>query len=324
MRLDIVPLEQAVGGILVHNISDAEGHKALAKGHQLGGDDIERLRELGKQEVYVALLDPGDVRENDAITRIAAAVAGKNLAASSPNTGRVNLFSSVRGVLYLQQDALSHTNSLEGVAIATIPDYAVVEPKKMVATCKTIGLALPERAVAKVEQIAGECGPLIEVRPLGSAHVAVVLTGSAEARDRVGMTFTEPIERRVRELGGQVVLTEYVAEEPGAIGEAISRSLVVGARCVIIAGETSIMDVDDITPRGIRAAGGTVERYGAPVEPGNLLLLAYCGVVPIIGAPGCVKSRDTNVVDLILPRLLSGERLAQADIVALGTGGLLI
>ena len=93
---------------------------------------------------------------------------------------------------------------------------------------------------------------------------------------------------------------------------------------IVIAGETSVMDEDDITPRGIKQAGGNIELYGAPVEPGNLLLLAYRDNVPIIGAPGCVKSRETNVVDLILPRLFIGEKVTRADVIEMGEGGLLI
>jgi len=95
------------------------------------------------------------------------------------------------------------------------------------------------------------------------------------------------------------------------------------ARKYIIAGETSIMDRDDVTPQALRLAGGRVEHYGAPVEPGNLLLLGYLDELPVLGAPGCVRSRDVNIVDLLLPRLLAGERVTRRDIVELGHGGLL-
>ncbi len=86
----------------------------------------------------------------------------------------------------------------------------------------------------------------------------------------------------------------------------------------------SIMATDDITPRGIQRAGGQIELYGAPVEPGNLLLLAYRDGKPIIGAPGCIKSRETNVVDLILPPLLAGDRVTRGDVIAFAEGGLLV
>jgi molybdopterin biosynthesis enzyme len=96
-----------------------------------------------------------------------------------------------------------------------------------------------------------------------------------------------------------------------------------GAEMILIAGETSIMDVDDITPRAIKAVGGEIIHYGMPVEPGNLMLLAYRGTTPIVGAPGCAKSKGYNVVDMVLPRLAAGERLAHRDLIELGHGGLL-
>jgi molybdopterin biosynthesis enzyme len=165
---------------------------------------------------------------------------------------------------------------------------------------------------------------VIGVRALPNARVAVIFSGSEEARGRIEKTFTPAIQGRVEELGASIVSTEYVQHEENAIAAAIERARGQTVDCVIIAGETSIMDASDVTPGGIQRAGGVIEAYGAPVEPGNLLLLAYADHLPIIGAPGCVKSRDTNVVDLILPRLLAGERVGKKDIVALANGGLLI
>ena len=109
-----------------------------------------------------------------------------------------------------------------------------------------------------------------------------------------------------------------------SIANAIELLRLANTELIMIAGETSIMDREDVTPRGIVQAGGVIEHYGAPVEPGNLLLLAYLGDIPVVGAPGCVRSRETNVVDLILPRLLAGERLRRDDIVEFADGGLLL
>lgn len=324
MRIETVEIAKAEHGILIHNISDGAGHKRLPKGRRLSRSDIDILRQLGKERVQVGIFEPGDVGENEAALRIARAVAGTNVELSSPSGGRVNLLSAVRGVLELRVDALTRINLVKGVTLATIPDHAVVDPRKMVATVKTIGLAVPDSSLAQVETLAQQARELIGVRALRPVRVAIILTGTAEARARVENTFVEPIESRVRELGASVLGCEYVEHEPNAGAAALSRALHKGAECVIIAGETSIMDESDVTPTAIRQAGGTIEVYGAPVEPGNLLLLAYAGVVPIVGAPGCVKSRDTNVVDLILPRLFAGEHVSRADVVALANGGLLI
>jgi len=317
-------IDQAVGGVLIHNIADAQGHKALHKGHRLTSADIEKLRALGKTQVFVGIFDEGDISENEAATRIARAVTGENVTSSAVTTGRINLFATVRGLLHINADALNEINSMDGITIATIPAHTVVEPKKMLATIKTIGLAFTETSLQNVEQIGKDAQGVIHVHELQPSRVAVILTGSAEARAGVEKSLMPAIRGRVEELGSHIILQEYVEHHRDAISNAVRRALEQHVDCVIIAGETSIMDASDVTPMGIVQAGGRIEVYGAPVEPGNLLLLAYANNVPIMGAPGCVKSRDTNVVDLILPRLLAGERLRKRDIVALANGGLLL
>ncbi len=129
MKLATVAVEESVGGILIHNIADGQGHKALSKGHRLTAEDVGKLRGLGKNEVYVALLDAGDVREDEAVTRLARAITGENLSATAASGGRVNLLATTRGVLEVNAEALRRSNSLEGVAIATIPAHTVVAPK---------------------------------------------------------------------------------------------------------------------------------------------------------------------------------------------------
>lgn len=324
MKLENVAIEDAVGGVLIHNIADAGGHKALPKGHRLVESDVDKLRGLGKMTVFVGIFQEGDVSENDAAARIANAVTGENLSLSAVSGGRINLISTARGILYINDEALMRINSLDGVTVATIPSNTVVQPKKMVATVKTIGLAVAESNLRALEQVRRQSGEIICVRSLPAARVAVILTGSSEARGRVEKTFTPAVRGRVEELGASIVLTEYVEHNEHAIAGAIERAKSANVNCVILVGETSIMDASDVTPGGILQSGGVIEQYGAPVEPGNLLLLAYANDLPIIGAPGCVKSRDINVVDLILPRLLAGERVTKKDIVALANGGLLI
>ena len=103
----------------------------------------------------------------------------------------------------------------------------------------------------------------------------------------------------------------------------LQRQIDSGVHLLLLAGETAIMDAHDIVPRAVVRAGGHVESVGAPVDPGNLLMLAYLHDVPVVGAPGCARSRKTNIVDWILPRLLVGDRLTRRDIVELGHGGLL-
>lgn len=164
---------------------------------------------------------------------------------------------------------------------------------------------------------------IVGVQPLLAGKVAIILTGSESAREQVISAFEPPLSERVQALGSQALPSVFVAEEPAAIARAIGDAVQQHVSVIVIAGQTSIMDENDITPRGIRLAGGKIECFGAPVEPGNLLLLANVRGTPVLGAPGCARSRQTNVVDLVLPRLLAGQPLVQRDIRALGNGGLL-
>ncbi|MBI3536271.1 MAG: molybdopterin-binding protein, partial [Chloroflexi bacterium] len=186
-----------------------------------------------------------------------------------------------------------------------------------------IGLALPEKTIRAAEEITRAFGAAARIATIQKKNVAIVLTGSANGRARVEKLFLPPMRARMVEAGAHVIAEDFVAEEEPVIADAIERAVQRGAQMILLAGETSIMDAQDITPRGIARAGAVIEVYGAPVEPGNLMLLAYRDAVPIIGAPGCIKSRETNVVDLILPRLFIGERVSRADVNALAEGGLL-
>jgi molybdenum cofactor cytidylyltransferase len=324
MQLKDIPIDQSVGAILVHNIMGTDGRKAFSKGYVLRKEDIEKLRALGKETVYAAILDSDDVREDDAAARLACAAAGDGIELSKPSGGRVNFYAAERGFLLVNRDALKRINELNGVTLATIPRYSRLDPRKMIATLKTVGLALPEATLREEEKIVGARGKALSIASVSKRQIAIVLTGSENGKAKIRETFAPPIRARIEALGAQVVAEDYVAEDERAIANAIDHAARVGAQIIVLAGETSVMDEDDITPPGIKRAGGEIELYGAPVEPGNLLLLAYRGDMPIVGAPGCVKSRETNVVDLILPRLLIGERVTRADVIELAEGGLLI
>jgi molybdopterin biosynthesis enzyme len=328
MFLVTLPIDQAVGHILRHNIADAAGHKALPKGRRLTADDAARLRALGIATVRVAVLEPGDVHEDEAAQRLADAVRRPGVAATDAVHSRVNLLAETDGVVEVDVHALLAINEIDGLTIATLPNHALARERKRVATIKIIPFALPEALIRQAERIGAEAGGVVGVRRLLHRRVGVLLVVSPEARERITRLVLPAIEGRVTELGSTIGAVRYAALDEQEVAEGITALHAAGNDLLITAGETSIMDRDDITPQGIRLAGGHIEHYGAPVEPGNLLLLAYLDDgtkqgVPILGAPGCVRSRAANIVDLLLPRLLAGERVTRQAIVELGHGGLL-
>jgi molybdopterin biosynthesis enzyme len=323
MYLATLPLEQAIGHILRHNQSDANGHKAFSKGHRIVAADLPRLHALVGDQVRVAVLEPDDIHEDQAARRLAAAVCGSGVVARPPAASRVNLLAEADGVVHVDAAALRRINEIDGLTVATLPSHALARARKRVATIKIIPFAVHEHDLARAEAIGRASSGVVALRPLRQLAVGVVLVGSAAARERIERGVYPAIESRIVELGSTVAMARYVAADEQAIAATIEELRAANVQLLIVAGETSIMDRDDVTPRAIRLAGGQIEHYGAPVEPGNLLLLGYLDALPVLGAPGCVRSRDINIVDLLLPRLLAGERVSRSDIVDLGHGGLL-
>jgi molybdenum cofactor cytidylyltransferase len=326
MKFGPVPLAHAEGKVLAHNIAGPDGRRLLRKGKPLAAGDIETLRRIGRASVYVAELEADDVDENSAARRVASAARGPNLQLPGAASGRANLLSTTLGVLRVDVPRLTQVNECEGLTLATLTAHTAVLPRQMVATVKVIPFAAPEAIVRRAERIAQEGGPLVCVDALRPQSVSLILSGSASLREKLAADFA-PLNARVEALGSHVTSTTHISleDESGeaALAEELSRQRASGARLIILAGETAIMDRHDILPRAVERAGGRVECVGAPVDPGNLLMVAYLGDAPVLGAPGCARSRKQNIVDWVLPRLLAGDRLTRADILALGHGGLL-
>jgi molybdopterin biosynthesis enzyme len=324
VKIKNVPINQAVGHILLHNQAGPDGRKALKKGRLLTVEDITTLAELGITEVFVAILGDQDVGENEAAYRLGECLATARLARSRSTTGRVNLIATSAGVLKVKVEALMALNDIPGVTLATLPNHRPVQPKSRVGTVKIIPYALPCPDLQAAEAVIQNNFPLLEINPFTMRQALLITTGSEMARDKIIAEFTPALRARLSTYHTELIEGPYVPESEPALRQALDQALADRrVEMVLIAGETSIMDSDDLTPRAIKAIGGEIVHHGVPVEPGNLFLLAYRDGIPIVGAPGCARSKKYNVVDMILPRLASGERLRRQDLIALGHGGYL-
>jgi len=326
MKFEPVPLSEAKGKILGHNIAGANGQRLLRKGKPLTDEDLEKLRTLGRSSVYVAEIEPDDVEENKAARRVAGAICGPGLHITGGASGRANLLADAVGVLRIDVERLTQINECNGITLATLTTHSPIHPRQIVATVKIIPYAVSESAVNLVEAISSGNSPIVRVDALPSRSVGMILSGSTSVHEKLISDFS-PLQDRIEKLGSSVTRTDFVALEDetdeAELASMLKQQLASGIRVILLAGETAIMDSHDIVPRAVERAGGHVESVGAPVDPGNLLMLAYIGDVPVVGAPGCARSRKTNIVDWILPRLLVGDQLTRKDIVALGHGGLL-
>ncbi len=323
MKFGAVPIHEALGQILVHNLVDDQGHKRLNKGRIITEPDLETLQSLSLETVIVAQLDPTDLHENEAARRVGEAIAGSGIRIETPGVGRANLVATETGPLCVNVPALTQLNNIDaGITIATLHQHRLVKPGELVTLVKIIPFGVASARVEDVEARAKESQPILWVRPLQSCSVALILTGPASARKRLIKAFTAPIRERLEALSSNLNQIEYVDHHPEVVATTL-RPISAQHDLVIIAGISAIIDMSDVVPTALQRAGGTVTHFGVPVDPGTLFMLGYMDSTPVIGAPGCIKSRKTNVIDWLLPRLIAGERLTRADIVALGHGGLL-
>ncbi len=317
-----MPVDEAKGRILAHNITGPDGQRALRKGHRVDEAAIRTLEELGFAEVYVAEPDPDDVAEDEAAARVGRLLAGPGVEAGRSHAGRVNLTASRTGVVRVEADTLDRLNRIEGLTVATLRTHALARAGDRVATVKVIPYALPWEAVERAEALASE-RQIVSVRALEPLRVGIVLVGTRGAWAGLADGLGRAIRARMERLGCTVGVPTFSPPDELGLAEELQKQINGGAGLVVLAGETAIMDLHDVIPRGIRAAGGRVEHLGLAMDPGHLLLLAYLREVPVIGAPGCVRGTAPDGFDAIVPRLLAGERLAGSDLQALGHGGLL-
>ena len=326
MKFEPVPLSEAKGKILGHNIAGSDGRRLLRKGKPLTDADLDHLRALGRASVYVARMEADDVDENTAARRVADAVRGPGLHTPGVSYGRANLLSNEAGLFRVDVERLTRLNECNGITLATFMNHSPVHARQIVATVKIIPYALSESVVSEAEAIGSGSRPIVRVDAIQSRAVGMILSGSTSIHARLVSDFS-PLQERIEKLGSLIDRTDFVALDDEAdetvLADILQQQISAGVRLILLAGETAIMDAHDIVPRAVERAGGRVESVGAPVDPGNLLMLAYIGDVPIVGAPGCARSRKINIVDWILPRLLAGDRLTRRDIIELGHGGLL-
>lgn len=322
MKFGDIPIAEATGAILAHSIK--LDRAVFKKGRVLSAEDVAALKAAGHASVTGAQLDPGDVPEDDAAARIATAICGANLTRSAAFTGRCNLFAATPGLAVVDVARLDRLNLIdEAVTLATVPAYALVEPRQMIATVKIIPFAAPAEAVAGALKIAEEGGPIVRVAAFAAKRVGLIQTRLPGMKDSVLARTVETTRARIAALGSELVADEIVDHDMAAIEPAVRRQRERGCDPILVMGASAIVDRRDAIPSAIIAAGGEILHFGMPVDPGNLMLLGHIAETNVIGLPGCARSPKLNGFDFVLQRLLADIPVTRKDIMQLGAGGLL-
>jgi molybdenum cofactor cytidylyltransferase len=321
MRFGEVPVAEAEGAILAHSLK--LGTTALKKGRVLSPADVEVIAASGLSAITVARLDPGDVGEDEAAERIAAAAVGSGISTATPFTGRANLHAEARGLLVFDRERVDRLNLVdEAITLGTLPPFAIVEPRQMVATVKIIPFGAPEQAVKDCVQAAISEGPLLCVAPFRPLSVGLVQTRLPGLKESILDKTRQVTEGRLAALGCRLVLEERCAHSSRDLA-ALIRDAVGGIDLLLIHGASAILDRRDVIPAAIVAAGGRIDHFGMPVDPGNLLLLGHVGERVMLGLPGCARSPKVNGFDWVLERIVAGLPVGSAEIMRMGSGGLL-
>jgi len=319
MEFGLVPLAQAEGGVLAHSIPLSGGGR-LRKGKVLDKDDLAALAAAGLAAVTVARLEIGDVDEDNAALRLAQAlvpnpaVAGLRL--QPVGTGRVNILAEGPGVARITAEQVHAVNACDpSITLATVPEWARMDPGGMVATVKIISYALPgaalERACAAGRDALSLSAPVLK----SAALIQTTVGGNTD-----GAKGQRVIGARLERLGVVLGPETVVPHQEAALATAIAQAK--GELVLILTGSAT-SDIRDVAPNALRAAGGTVDHFGMPVDPGNLLFIGQLHTRPVVGLPGCARSPALNGADWVMERIICGVRVTGAEIMRMGVGGLL-
>jgi molybdenum cofactor cytidylyltransferase len=321
MKFGPVEVECAEGALLAHSL--VAGERRFAKAHRITRADVETLHAAGIREIIAAVLEPGDLDEDAAAARIAAAITSRNVEVKPPSTGRVNLHAAAAGVFTVDARLIGAVNAIDpAITIATLADNATIERGQMVATVKIIPFAVPQRPVdAACEALNGR--RLLEVHPFSAQRVGIVHTLLPSLKESV-IAKTARITQARLERSGSFISGERRIEHDARKVAAALDELLRDSDMAIVFGASALCDFDDVIPAAIREAGGEVVRAGMPVDPGNLLVLGKVDGKTVLGAPGCARSPKENGFDWVLDRLLAGMEVSSDDIARMGVGGLLM
>ncbi len=346
-----MPVVDSVGMVLAHDVTEIRKDefkgRAFKKGHIIRAEDIDHLRRLGKERLFVLSLGPDDVHEDDAVAELAAALMGPGVRVEAePREGKINIIAERDGLLKVNQEALIEFNMLGEVMCATRHGNTVVKKGRVVAGTRAIPLVIKrsmiEKAVSIGEQARSSGAPVVEVKEIRKPKAGIVITGNEVYYGRITDAFAPVITKKIEAFGGDIVGIYYAPDDAAFIEQRLSELVNAGADLLIATGGMSV-DPDDVTRFAIRNLGAADMTYGSAVLPGAMVLVGYLRKeqasqgavqedlslrplpavsVPIIGIPACGMYHKVTVFDLLLPRVLAGDRIGRRELAEMGHGGL--
>lgn len=321
LHIEAATADELAGLVVAQDVPRGGGEKGYAfrKGQRLTPADLPALRTIDRESIHVVRPEPGDVGEDEAGRRLARAVAGGGLTLKGPSQSRYNLIAEHRGLVRVDAAVLDAINRIDGLAVFTLFDRQPVNEGEIVAGAKIAPLVIDGARLAEAERLAA-VGPVVRVLPFRPVRIATLYREklAAAARER----FAEAVQRKAAWFGASAAEVVAVSDEPAEIAATLGRFVAEGAGLIFCAGGSST-DPLDATIVALEQAGARLVRRGVPVHPGSMFWQAELADVPVLSLASCSLFSQATVVDLLLPRVLTGERITAADLAAIGHGGLM-
>ncbi len=321
--MKLVKTEDAVGHVLCHDVTQiikgVTKGALFKKGHIVTKEDIPLLLSIGKENLYIWENDETMMHENDAAMVLLSMCQNEYMKHGNISEGKIELSSTIDGLLKIDSKALYTVNSFGQMMIATRHGNTVVHAGDKLAGMRIIPLVIEKEKMEKVKSLINK--PILEIKPFVLKKAAIITTGSEVYKGRIQDTFTPVIEEKLKEYGCSMVYHEICDDDDKMVTQKINEALEMGVDIVLCTGGMSV-DPDDRTPLAIKNTQADIISYGSPVLPGAMFLLSYKGDVPIVGLPGCVMYSKRTIFDLALPRLMAKDKITASELASLGEGGL--
>lgn len=319
MKFGPVAVGAAENALLVHNLT-LDGRR-FRKGQRLTAQDIGFLQQAGVEQVVVARLEADDITEDEAAAALADAVCGAGIGLKGPSTGRVNLYAARNGIFAFDVERLNAVNQAhESLTIATIEPFSPVTEQQMVATIKVIPLTVQKKHLAASLAAAGD---LLQVLPFVRRRAGLLQTVLPGSKTGILDKTSAVLAEKLGAYGAAIVTELRCRHDEEDVCQALRSLFAAGLDLILFVGASAIADRCDVLPSAMVSAGAEIEHYGMPVDPGNLMLLAYKDRLPVLALPGSARSPKQSGFDRILPRLAADIRVRAKEIMNMGAGGLL-
>jgi molybdenum cofactor cytidylyltransferase len=322
MKALTVDVKSSTGRVLCCTVFRPGGKKLLAKGHVISDEDVRVLESEGMEQIWVTELEDGEVGEDDAVNAVAAGMACGSFEIRLAAGGRANLIATEPCCVLVDDELLRQINCAASVVIATVQNLSYAVAGQRIATVKSAPFAVAKDQLNAITGIIKERGPILQARPIRGATVGVLYSDPLSG-ERGRQLFENIMRQRLDRFGAQANFILSCTEDENSVARCLQHLLRSRPAAILAASTTAPAGPEDVIGQAMLKVGAQVERFLAPVEPGNLLLLAYKDDTPIVSAPGCFRSAKPNVVDMVLPPLLARYRLTGWEIGGLGHGGLL-